>query len=60
MSEHPNKNCDTISEIIPEVDSQKFQNLLTEMVLDDASNMSWHDPASALNVAYQQPWLISY
>src|SRR5215475_1061149 len=37
LSEHPNKNCETISEIIPETDGQRFQNMLTEMVLDDTA-----------------------
>jgi SRSO17 transposase len=37
LSEHPIKNCATISEIVPQTDGQQFQNLLTEVVLDDAS-----------------------
>jgi SRSO17 transposase len=37
LSEHPTKNCETISEIVPETSGQQFQNLLTEMVLDDTS-----------------------
>jgi SRSO17 transposase len=37
LSEHPNKNCETIRDLIPETNAQQFQNLLTEMVLDDAS-----------------------
>src|SRR5215475_8819988 len=37
LSEHPNKNCETMSELIPETNPQQFQNLLTELVLDDAS-----------------------
>ncbi len=32
LSEHPNKNCETIAEIIPNTHAQSLQGLLTEMV----------------------------
>ena len=35
LSEHPNKNCDTLSEVIPETNQQQFNHLLTEMAWDE-------------------------
>jgi SRSO17 transposase len=37
LSEHPNKNCDTLPEIVPETNEQQFNHLLTEMVWDEVS-----------------------
>ncbi len=37
LSEHPNKNCDTLAEIIPETTEQQLQHLLTDMVWDETS-----------------------
>jgi len=34
LSEHPNKNCDTLAEVVPETNEQQFQHLLTDMVWD--------------------------
>jgi SRSO17 transposase len=35
LSEHPNKNCDTLAAVIPEMSEQQFQYLLTDMVWDE-------------------------
>src|SRR5258705_2252256 len=35
LSEHPNKNCDTLAEIVPETTEQQFPHLLTDMVWDE-------------------------
>src|SRR5215213_9105013 len=35
LSEHPNKNCDTLAEVVPETNEQQFQHLLTDMVWDE-------------------------
>lgn len=37
LSEHPNKNCDTLAQVIPGTSEQSFQGLLTTMVWDDAA-----------------------
>lgn len=37
LSEHPNKNCDTLAEVIPETKEQQFHHLLTEMVWDETA-----------------------
>jgi SRSO17 transposase len=37
LSEHPNKNCDTLAEIVPETTEQQFQHLLTAMVWDESA-----------------------
>jgi SRSO17 transposase len=37
LSEHPNKNCDTLAAIIPETTEQQFQHLLTDMVWDESA-----------------------
>jgi hypothetical protein len=29
LSEHPNKNCDTLTEVVPETNEQQFNHLLT-------------------------------
>ena len=35
LSEHPNKNCDTLAEVVPETSAQQLQYLLTDMVWDE-------------------------
>ena len=35
LSEHPNKNCDTVAEVVPETSEQQLQYLLTDMVWDE-------------------------
>jgi SRSO17 transposase len=35
LSEHPNKNCETIAEVVPNTNAQSLQGLLTEMVWDE-------------------------
>ncbi len=35
LTEHPNKNCQTMAEIVPGTSSQSLQGLLTEMVWDE-------------------------
>jgi SRSO17 transposase len=35
LSEHPNKNCDTLTEIVPETNEQQFNHWLTNMVWDE-------------------------
>jgi SRSO17 transposase len=37
LSEHPNKNCDTLAEVVPETTEQQFQHLLTGMVWDETA-----------------------
>src|SRR2546426_2125194 len=37
LSEHPNKNCDTLAEVVPETTGQQFQHLLTDMVWDETA-----------------------
>jgi SRSO17 transposase len=37
LSEHPNKNCDTLAEVVPETNEQQFNHLLTAMVWDENS-----------------------
>jgi SRSO17 transposase len=37
LSEHPNKNCDTLAEIVPETNQQQFHHLLTDMVWDETA-----------------------
>jgi SRSO17 transposase len=37
LSEHPNKNCDTLVEVVPETTEQQFQHLLTDMVWDETA-----------------------
>jgi SRSO17 transposase len=37
LSEHPNKNCDTLAEVVPETTEQQFHHLLTEMVWDETA-----------------------
>src|SRR4029434_7364299 len=37
LSARPNKNCDTLPEIVPETNEQQFNHLLTEMVWDEVS-----------------------
>jgi SRSO17 transposase len=35
LSEHPNKNCDTLAAVIPEMSEQQLQYLLTDMVWEE-------------------------
>jgi SRSO17 transposase len=35
LSEHPNKNCDTMAAVVPETNEQQFNHLLTDMVWDE-------------------------
>ena len=35
LSDHPNKNCDTLAQIVPGTSEQSLQGLLTEMVWDE-------------------------
>jgi SRSO17 transposase len=37
LSEHPNKNCDTLTDIVPETNQQQFNHLLTDMVWDESA-----------------------
>src|SRR5713226_3640046 len=37
LSEQPNKNCDTLPEVVPETNEQQFQHLLTDMVWDETA-----------------------
>ena len=34
LTEHPNKNCDTIAQVIPATSQQRLHNLLTDMAFD--------------------------
>ncbi|MBI3963332.1 MAG: hypothetical protein HY335_11320 [Deinococcus sp.] len=36
LTEHPNKNCDTMASVVPGTNQQQLNNLLTEMVWDEA------------------------
>ena len=35
LTEHPNKNCDTIASVVPGTNEQQLNHLLTEMVWDE-------------------------
>jgi len=35
FTEHPNKNCDTIAQVVPDTSEQSLQNLLTGMLWDE-------------------------
>jgi SRSO17 transposase len=37
LSEHPNKNCDTLAEVVPQTNEQQLNHLLTDMVWDENS-----------------------
>jgi SRSO17 transposase len=37
LSEQPNKNCDTLAEVVPETKEQRFNHLLTDMVWDETA-----------------------
>ena len=37
LSEHPNKNCDTLAAVMPKMSEQQLQYLLTDMVWDEAA-----------------------
>jgi len=37
LSEHPNKNCDTLAEVVPQTNEQQFNHLLTDMVWDETA-----------------------
>src|SRR5216684_5181037 len=36
LSEHPNKNCDTVPAVVPETNQPQFQHLLTDRVWAEA------------------------
>jgi SRSO17 transposase len=36
LTEHPNKNCDTLAAVVPGTSEQQLQGLLTQMVWDEA------------------------
>ena len=36
LTEHPNKNCDTLAAVVPGASEQQLQGLLTDMVWDEA------------------------
>ena len=36
LTEHPNKNCDTIASVVPDTSEQSLQGLLTNMLWDEA------------------------
>src|SRR5437764_12771488 len=35
LTEHPNKNCDTIAQVVPNTNQQRLHNLLTGIAFDD-------------------------
>jgi SRSO17 transposase len=35
LTEHPNKNCDTIAQVVPDTTQQRLHNLLTGIVFDE-------------------------
>src|SRR5712691_4142865 len=37
LREHPNKNCDTLAEVVPETTEQQLNHLLTDMVWDESN-----------------------
>jgi SRSO17 transposase len=37
LSEHPNKNCDTLAELVPGTNAQQFPHVLTDLVWDENS-----------------------
>jgi SRSO17 transposase len=37
LSEHPNKNCDTLAEVVPETNEQQCHHLLTDLVWDETA-----------------------
>ena len=37
LTEHPNKNCDTLAQILPDTTAQRLQNLLTGMQWDEVA-----------------------
>jgi hypothetical protein len=37
LSEHPNTNCDTLAEVVPETNEQQFNHLLTDMMWDESA-----------------------
>src|SRR5215207_6435575 len=37
LSEHPNKTCDTLAEVVPETTEQQFNPLLTDRVWDETA-----------------------
>ena len=36
LTEHPNKNCDTLAAVVPGTSEQRLQGLLTDMIWDEA------------------------
>src|SRR5258705_13556613 len=37
LSEHPNKNCDPLAEVVPQTNEQQLNHLLTDMVWDETA-----------------------
>src|SRR5882724_6356071 len=37
LSEHPNKNCDPLAEVVPETTEHQFPHLLTDRVWDETA-----------------------
>jgi SRSO17 transposase len=37
LTEHPNKNCDTLATVVPQTNEQQLQYLLTDMVWDEGA-----------------------
>src|SRR5213080_3047569 len=35
LTEHPNKNCDTLAQVVPDTSEQSLQGLLTNMLWDE-------------------------
>src|SRR5512147_575241 len=40
LTEHPNKNCDTIAQVVPGTSEQSLQGLLTAMAWDPTSTVA--------------------
>src|SRR3954466_3087450 len=38
LTEHPNKNCDTIAQVVPDTNQRSADNLLTGIAFDDDLN----------------------
>ena len=48
LSEHPNKNCDTLGELVPGASEQQLQGLLAHMVWESRRSTSNGSRACAL------------
>src|ERR1700752_4023881 len=35
LTEHPNKNCDTLAQVVPDTNQQRLHNLLTGIAFDE-------------------------